>query len=273
MPAARLTTSPRPARTLGGPRPARTLGVAMGTAALAVSGVLAIPQAHADDVAPRLDGVLSLEPGELDFGRVEPGGRVDAFVTARNNGNGPLVFSGTTLLGAQARDFGLLASGAPPCVIGLELGPGGFCEIGLRFAPSAGGVRTATLSVTASGQTRPTRLVGAGAAATGGADTTAPRVTSLRPADRAKNVGRDVTVSAGFSEDVRGVGRASYTLTDLRTRRQVPARIVRDGRRWRLDPTGRLSAGRSYRVRLTGAIRDAAGNALAPRTWRFTTRG
>jgi hypothetical protein len=177
------------------------------------------------------------------------------------------------VFGPQARDYEVAASGSPRCVSGLELGPGGFCEIGVRFTPSAGGARTATLSVTAGGTTRSTRLTGAGAAPAAPADTTAPRVTAVRPAAGAKRVSRDVTVSALFSEVVRGVNRATFALTNLRTRRPVATRLLRVGRRWRLDPVARLAASTSYRVRLTGTIRDAAGNPLKARDWRFTTRG
>ena len=269
-----LAPLPRDPRTSArpGPRPRRLGVAAVGIAALAVGGTT-VPPSHAQDPAPRQDGVLSVEPGELDFGRVDLGSRVDGVVTARNNGTGPLTFGGASLLGAQARDFGLVPSGSPRCVSGLELGPGGFCEIVVRFTRSAGGARTATLSVTASGTTLPARLTGAGSAAPAGpGDTTAPTVVAVRPAAGAERVSRDATVVALFSEAVRGVSRTTFTLTDLRTRRAVATRLLRVGRRWRLDPVGRLSAATSYRVRLAGAIRDAAGNTLAPRGWRFTTR-
>ena len=287
MPTPPFPDNPTPPARPGKPTSRHRLGVLVGTTALAVTGLAALPPAaqadpQADPAADPAassytirarDGVLSLEPGELDFGRVDLGGRVDGFVTARNNGNGPLTFGGTSLFGPQARDYELAASGSPRCVSGLELGPGGFCEIGVRFTPSAGGARTATLSVTAGGATLSTRLAGAGAAPAAPTDTTAPTVTAVRPAAGAQRISRDVTVSALFSEVVRGVNRATYTLTNLRTGRKVPTRLSRVGRRWRLEPVARLSASTSYRVRLTGTIRDAAGNRLRPRDWRFTTRG
>lgn len=241
---------------------------------LAVSLVRATP-AQAGPL--RLAGIFSVGPGEVDFGGVTLGTAVETVVTARNEGDAPLTFDAATLSGAQAGEFGLDAPAAPRCAAGLVLAPGAFCEVGVRFQPTATGGRTATLTLTSGATAVPVGLTGTGVLTppAPAPDTTGPRVVSRTPAAGARRVPRTAPVEVAFSEAVLGVSRATFTLTDLRTGRRVRARVVRVGPRWRLDPRSPLAAGTRHRVRLAGgagAIRDRAGNPLAEVRWAFTTR-
>jgi subtilisin-like proprotein convertase family protein len=105
-------------------------------------------------------------------------------------------------------------------------------------------------------------------------DTTAPRVTGVRPAARAHGVRRGATVSARLSERVAlaSVTRRSAYLVAKGSTRHVRATVaVRQGTVV-IDPKGLLREHTTYRVVLTPDIRDLAGNALTRTGWRFTTR-
>lgn len=84
---------------------------------------------------------------------------------------------------------------------------------------------------------------------------------------------RSAAVSVTFSEGVTGVSRASFALSNARTRATVAAtvRYDRTARRAVLAPATALSSDTRYVVRLTSSIKDAAGNRLTPVTWVFTT--
>jgi len=65
-------------------------------------------------------------------------------VTVTNLGNGPLVITNLTLVGANTNDFSLTP--ASPCLNEL-LPPGGICQINVQFAPTASGNRGASVLV------------------------------------------------------------------------------------------------------------------------------
>ncbi|MGV3663715.1 MAG: choice-of-anchor D domain-containing protein [Prosthecobacter sp.] len=77
----------------------------------------------------------------VSFGGTAPGSTVDRTFTIRNPGILPLTGLGITLDGANAGDFSVTASPAPP------LAPAGITTFTVRFAPSAGGIRTAVLHI------------------------------------------------------------------------------------------------------------------------------
>ncbi|MET4147424.1 S8 family serine peptidase [Arthrobacter sp. UYCo732] len=104
----------------------------------------------------------------------------------------------------------------------------------------------------------------------------APSITAFTPGSNALLVKRSNNISVTFSEAVQGVGTGTFTVTNAATGTVVAAAVVRNGttNQWLLDPQNALSAKTKYTVTVTGggaAIRDLAGNPLAPRTWQFTT--
>ncbi|HWT23424.1 MAG TPA: Ig-like domain-containing protein, partial [Solirubrobacteraceae bacterium] len=115
---------------------------------------------------------------------------------------------------------------------------------------------------------RPTDGTGGGTV-----DTTPPSVAGRVPAPGATGVAVGTNVAAAFSEAVQGVDGSSFTLRNTSTGALVTATVTRTGttNEWVLDPGANLAAGTSYTASLTAAIRDAAGNALAPVSWSFTT--
>lgn len=106
-----------------------------------------------------------------------------------------------------------------------------------------------------------------------GADTTAPTVTSTTPAADAVGAPRDGDVTATFSEGVTGVSDATVILRKTSTGSKFGGVVTYDPARQTatLDPNVTLPSSTEFNVTLTNGIRDAAGNALAPTTWSFTT--
>ena len=104
-------------------------------------------------------------------------------------------------------------------------------------------------------------------------DTTAPHVTGRSPAPNATSVPRTTNVSVTFDEPVQGVSGSTFTLKQGTT--SIAAQVSYDSatRTALLDPSSGLAPDTTYRVDLTGGIRDLAAqpNALAPLSWTFTT--
>jgi Ca2+-binding RTX toxin-like protein len=110
---------------------------------------------------------------------------------------------------------------------------------------------------------------------TAGGDTTPPTVTGRNPAVNATAVAVGSNATATFSESVTGVSGTTMTLRvgTATTGALVPAAVSYNAttRVATLNPSANLTADTTYTVRLTGGIRDAATNPLAPVTWSFTT--
>ena len=107
------------------------------------------------------------------------------------------------------------------------------------------------------------------------ADTTAPTVSSVSPANRATNVARNTNVTATFSEpmDKATLTTATFRLVNAITGKRVGASVKSsaDGKKVTLDPSVELLAkGTTYKATIIGA-KDQAGNALAKKVWSFTT--
>jgi serine protease len=105
------------------------------------------------------------------------------------------------------------------------------------------------------------------------ADTTAPKIASVTPAAGATNVSRFTSPKATFTETVKNVSASSVRLRDVAANALVPATVTYDSaaRRVTLTPSQKLGTERVYRVEVTSAVTDAAGNALASASWMFTT--
>jgi hypothetical protein len=107
-----------------------------------------------------------------------------------------------------------------------------------------------------------------------GGDTTAPTVTSVSPAAGATGQAVGANVSATFSEamDPASVNTSTFTLSEGTGTTPLAGAVSLNvsGTTATLNPTADLKAGTSYTARVAGA-KDLAGNAVAPRTWTFTT--
>jgi hypothetical protein len=103
------------------------------------------------------------------------------------------------------------------------------------------------------------------------ADSTAPTA-ALSPANSATNVAPATNVTATFSEPVVWVDGSTFTLRQSGGTANVSAVVSYNvtTRVATLDPAADLAAGATYTATLGTAIRDAAGNPLAPTTSTFT---
>lgn len=113
---------------------------------------------------------------------------------------------------------------------------------------------------------------------TGGAvDTGVPHVVSRFPRPGSTGVNRLTDVRVRFSEPVRRVNDATFTLTNTRNGDDVLATVSRLGssRQWVLEPDHVLRRGTRYLARLSGGaagIQDLSGNRLRSTSWSFRTR-
>jgi subtilisin family serine protease len=110
------------------------------------------------------------------------------------------------------------------------------------------------------------------------ADTTAPTVGGVSPADGAADVAPGTDVTATFSEemDPLTVTKDTFTLVPSEGGPNVAATVSYDApsktATLKLDPDAALEAGKKYTATVTTGVKDKAGNALAAdKTWSFTT--
>lgn len=102
-------------------------------------------------------------------------------------------------------------------------------------------------------------------------DLVRPSVTSRLPVANATGVSLLPTVSVTFSEPVHGVSTGSMALSS--SAGALAATVAYDAgtRTATLRPLAQLIPGVSYRVALSGSVRDMAGNSLPWTWWTFTT--
>ncbi len=102
-------------------------------------------------------------------------------------------------------------------------------------------------------------------------DTTKPLVVKKTPLTTAT---RSANFVAKFNEKVRGVGGASMKLyvAGRTTKLSATVKLSSDGRTATLNPTANLVAGKTYTLKLTSAIKDTAGNTLAPVSWKVKAK-
>ena len=106
---------------------------------------------------------VSLSPTSLTYGSQNTGSQSSPqTVTVTNTGTGSLSVSSATFTGANPTEFN---KSSDTCT-GTPVAPGGTCTIGVRFAPAAGGSRSASLSIAdnASGSPHTVALSGTGVA-------------------------------------------------------------------------------------------------------------
>jgi len=113
----------------------------------------------------------------------------------------------------------------------------------------------------------------------------APRISSTKPATHATGVKRSADIRAVASKALKPstvTGKTVY-LTRAGSSRHLPATIsyLAGSRTILIDPSRRLKAGTKYRVVVTTDVRDTAGHRLdqdpsttgiQPKTWKFRTR-
>ena len=97
------------------------------------------------------------------------------------------------------------------------------------------------------------------------ADVTAPHVASTSPADNAAGVPLTMPVTVIFDEPVQGVDATTLSAGVTAT---VAATSATE---YVLTPAADWPAATQITVQLTAGIHDAAGNALAPTSFSFTT--
>ena len=100
-------------------------------------------------------------------------------------------------------------------------------------------------------------------------DTTAPTVVSVLPADGASGVPTSTAASVTFSEPVVPNGGITLATDDGAA---VPTTATVSGNTVTLTPATPLAAATAYRLSVSTAVRDVAGNAIAASSFtRFTT--
>ena len=99
-----------------------------------------------------------------------------------------------------------------------------------------------------------------------------PTIISRSPSPGAVNIGLSPTVTAQFSEDVTGVSTTSMAISNLNDLVNLPATVTYDPvtHTATLVPSAQLVMG-TYRIALSGRIKDLDANSLAWTTWTFTT--
>jgi probable HAF family extracellular repeat protein len=119
-------------------------------------------------------------------------------------------------------------------------------------------------------------------------DATAPTVSNVSPTSGAKSVALNTTVTARFSEVIDpktlisiptdpanpNVGTSTtFTLVKSGTTTPIKAKVSYDDstKTVTLTPSSTLEARTKYTAKISGEVKDLAGNALAPYTWSFTT--
>ena len=102
-------------------------------------------------------------------------------------------------------------------------------------------------------------------------DGTAPTVVKKFPASGGKPT---TNVVATLSEAVRGVDSGTMKLFLKGRQHPVSAQVSWDGgsKKATLNPNNPLQAGKTYKVTLSNAIADPAGNNLAATSWEFRVR-
>jgi D-alanyl-D-alanine carboxypeptidase len=101
-------------------------------------------------------------------------------------------------------------------------------------------------------------------------DLVAPAVTHQDPAPGGV-LGTDGVVRVTFSEQVQGVDRVSFRLSDASgVALSADVRLDIAQRTATLTPVDGVTVAASYAATLTGSIRDESGNQLAPTEWQLT---
>jgi hypothetical protein len=145
-------------------------------------------------------GTATLTPATLNFGNVATGVTSAAKVlTLKNTGTAAMTITSITIAGTNAADF----SQTHTC--GASLAAAATCTISVKFAPAAGGARSASVSVADSATGSPQT------AALGGTGTTA----KLAPVSLSFGTVATGVTSAAKSVTLTNVGTSALTITTI----------------------------------------------------------
>ncbi|MGW6173954.1 Ig-like domain-containing protein, partial [Arthrobacter sp. NPDC055138] len=99
-----------------------------------------------------------------------------------------------------------------------------------------------------------------------------PTVSKRTHASGAKSINRSRNIHVKFSEAVSGVSGSSFKLVDNKGK-TVSAKVSYNSRTKTatLNPSSKLKANATYKVRLSSSIKDASGNRLSATNWSFRT--
>jgi hypothetical protein len=190
-PAARPTATPSPGAVT--PRPTATIApsptlVSQPTTVAAASG--------------------EVDPASITFGSIKKGTTgAPRTLLLKNTGNAPLTINEIAIGGVNAADFARVSGGADNC--GASLAAGASCTITLTFTPAAAGQRTGQLRIETSS------AGGVLLVSLSGAGTEIPEVASIVRVGNSPTNAASVQFQVNFSEPVRGVSTANFSLTTL----------------------------------------------------------
>jgi hypothetical protein len=104
------------------------------------------------------------------------------------------------------------------------------------------------------------------------ADTTAPTVSFILPANAATGIALNTNITATFSEAMNPSTITPLTFTLKQGTASISGAVSYVGKTAIFHPTGNLAVSAIYTATVTTGVKDLAGNALAvTKTWSFTT--
>src|SRR5450759_4536953 len=104
------------------------------------------------------------------------------------------------------------------------------------------------------------------------ADTTAPTVSLIAPANAATGIALNANITATFSEAMDASTITTTTFTLKQGTASISGAVTYVGKTAVFNPTSNLTASLVYTATVTTGVKDLAGNALAAnKTWSFTT--
>jgi phosphoesterase family protein/HYDIN/CFA65/VesB family protein/centrosomal CEP192-like protein len=115
---------------------------------------------------------VTVSPSSLPFGIVAVGSSSMLSSTLTNNGSSALTITSAFTISPSGGPFAFNGTGTCPPV-GSTIAPGGNCRIDVKFAPTATGSFTGTVSVNDSAGTQTISLSGTGGSGSGGGSSTA----------------------------------------------------------------------------------------------------
>ena len=159
--------------------------------------------------------VITVTPCCRNYGNVNVGNFSDFTFAVGNSGNATLTVSSATLSGTDAASFGLTSSPTLP----FDLTPGSSIGFGVRFAPTSGGAKSATLTFGSNDPVTPNKAAALSGTGVGPVLTTTPG--SLNFGDVHVNTSANLSVSLGnggggtltiSSLGISGTDASSFTL-------------------------------------------------------------
>ncbi|NWG21820.1 MAG: choice-of-anchor D domain-containing protein, partial [Chloroflexi bacterium] len=201
-----LTQAPLPTATS---RPAATATSRPATTATSRPSATpaATPQATAQATVVASASV-EVDPSALAFGSIKKGTTsATRIILLRNTSNVALTITAIAIGGVNGADFARVTGGADEC--GASLAANATCAISLTFSPAVAGTRSGQLRIenTSAGGTILVNLTGAG--------TEIPEVAAINRVGSSPTNAGSVQFQVNFSEAVRGVSEANFSLVTL----------------------------------------------------------